>query len=154
LKVTAAFELSLLKKHSFRASRSDNATTTTAFEISSECHERPGAAERPSVRDPSTSSAVVPPYGTNGQPGAGSGGGATGTVALRDGDFVKSNMSVSVDACPSRSVRCGGSSSSESALRKRFSMSARSEVWSATVCDTYCGFENGETAMNGTRMPS
>ena len=29
-----------------------------------------------------------------------------------------------------------------------FSMSARSEVWSATVCDTYCGFENGETAIS------
>jgi hypothetical protein len=28
-------------------------------------------------------------------------------------------------------------------------MNARIDVWSATVCDTYCGRENGDTAMNG-----
>ena len=33
-------------------------------------------------------------------------------------------------------------------------MKASIEVWSATTCETYCGLEKGETAMNGTRKPS
>src|SRR5262249_14601663 len=39
-------------------------------------------------------------------------------------------------------------------FKKRFSISARSEAWSPTVCETYFALENGETAISGTRTPS
>src|SRR5581483_10132324 len=36
----------------------------------------------------------------------------------------------------------------------RFSISARIEACEATVCETQCGFANGETATSGSRNPS
>lgn len=55
------------------------------------------------------------------------GGDAWLTAVLRDGEFVKSNISSSVSACRSRFVRCSRSSGL-SRLKNRFSMNASSEV--------------------------
>src|SRR5262245_7821464 len=82
-------------------------------------------------------------------PSLGAGGGASGgdTLACSDGEVAKSNRSVRSAAPASRAVRCWPGV-------KRFSMSRRSEVWSLTTCDTYCGLAKGETAMSGMRKPS
>ena len=59
-------------------------------------------------------------------------GGAGGSCVLSEGELSKSNRASSVFEFASRAVRCWVV---PPALRKRFSMSASSAVWSPTVCD-------------------
>ncbi len=79
------------------------------------------------------------------------GGSARFSVVSKEGECSKSNISSSGLACSSRFVRCWVT---PLMVKNRRSIKASSEVWSPIVCETYRGFENGEMAISGTRIPN